>query len=120
MKANALVIPPHGDCYPLNLPDESAVTVLHEHIGGHFDAVRLHDVVGYIHDEGLLIGLPYNVRASLLFNRALVGNCVLVGCLDDKGEFDGADYDVPKTYVEAMSRWHVISLPNKNKETETE
>lgn len=120
MKTNALVIPPFGDCYPINLPYESAVSVLHEHIGGHFDCVRLRDVVGYVHDEGILLRLPTNVRASLLFNQTLVGNCVLVGCLDDAGEFDGADYDVPQHYVEMICKWQVIPIQQTNKETETE
>jgi hypothetical protein len=116
--ATAFVIPPVGDCYPLNLPDESAHVIINEHVGGHFDVVRLRDVVGYVHDEGLLLHLPYNVRASLLFNVSLVGNCVLVGCLDNAGEYDGDDYDVPQHYVEMVSSWQVI--PIQNKETETE
>lgn len=118
MKATALVIPPVGDCYALNLPEDSAYVIIGEHVGGYFDAVRLPDVVGYVHDEGRLIGLQYNVRASLMFNRVLVGNCVLVGCLNDAGEFDGNDYDVPQTYLETMSRWQVIPITKKETETE--
>jgi len=118
MKATALVVPPIGDCYAVNLPEDSAHIIIGEHVGGHFDAVRLSDVVGYVHDEGLLIGLEYNVRASLLFNRSLVGNCVLVGCLDSAGEFDGDDYDVPQNYLDMMSQWQVISINTKETETE--
>lgn len=116
---HALVIPPVGDCYPINLPEQSAYVVLNEHVGGVFDVVRLRDVVGYVHDEGLLLGLPLNTRASLLFNMTLVGNCVLVGCLDSAGEYDGDDYDVPQHYVDMVSRWQVIPI-HRNKETETE
>jgi hypothetical protein len=115
--ATAFVVPPVGDCYPVNLPEQSAHVVLNEHVGGHFDVVRLRDVVGYVHDEGLLIGLPLNPRASMLFNMTLVGNCVLVGCLDSAGDYDGDDYDVPQHYVDMVSRWQVI--PIQNKETET-
>ncbi len=114
----ALVVPPVGDCYPINLPKEAAYLVINEHVGGVFDVVRLRDVVGYVHDEGLLLRLPFNVRASMLFNIHLVGNCVLVGCLDSAGEYDGDDYDVPNHYVDMVSRWQVI--PIQNKETETE
>jgi len=35
--ATALVVPPVGDCYALNLPEQSANIVLNEHVGGHFE-----------------------------------------------------------------------------------
>ena len=118
MKATALVVPPIGNCYSVNLPEESAFVIISEHIGGHFDVVRMADVVGYVHDEGLLIGLSYNVRASMLFGVSLVGNCVLVGCLDNDGNFDGDDYDVPQQYLDLMSQWQVIPITTKETETE--
>jgi hypothetical protein len=117
MKAIALVVPVNGDCYELNLPEDSAHVVISEHIGGHFDVVRRESVVGYVHDEGLLIKLPLNARASVLFNQYLVGNCVVVGCYNDKGKFDGDDYDVPSQIVDMLKAWKLIPI---KQETENE
>lgn len=83
---------------------------LQAYVGGVIDAVSNgfdpsdfgHDeedpftLVGYVHDEGLLIGLAENQRASVLFQRTLVGDVVLVsGTNPDTLEYDGDNYDVP-------------------------
>lgn len=117
MKAKALVIPINGECYELNLPEGSAHIIIGEHVGGHFDVVRRETVVGYVHDEGLLIGLPLNPKASVLFNQYLVGNCVVVGCLNAKGTFDGDDYDVPSQIVSMLQTWQLVPI---KQETENE
>jgi hypothetical protein len=43
----------------------------------------------------MLIGLEPNIIASVLFGRPLVGDCVVVGHLNERGEYDGEDHDVP-------------------------
>jgi hypothetical protein len=78
-------------------------------IGGHFDVVR-HDVrndgehlgvvVGYVHDEGLLLGQEMNFLATNLFKRNLVGDCVVLWGSSPNGEYDGDDYDMPDFMVE--------------------
>lgn len=65
---------------------------LQEAVGGHIcsaDAPEGH--VLYVHDEGLLIGLPLNVLATQLSGQYLVGNAVLVGPVDSEGETAGVD-----------------------------
>lgn len=67
-----------------------------EVVGGYIDCVR-HDLfVGYVHDEGLLIPLPLNYMASALFGRPLAGDCVVVGSMNEQGEYDGESYDAPE------------------------
>lgn len=83
---------------------------LQAYVGGVIDAVSNgfdpsdfgHDeedpftLVGYVHDEGLIIGMPENQRASVLFQRTLVGDVVVVsGTNPDTLDYDGDNYDVP-------------------------
>ena len=93
--ATALVITAEGDFYQTEIPSEEGHTIIHEIVEGWFDCVRREAVVGYVHDEGLLIGLPVNVVASALFGRPLVGNCVVLGALNERGEYDGENHNVP-------------------------
>jgi hypothetical protein len=77
-------------------------------VGGNFDCVSTNvgrdDVSfeGYVHDEGLLIGLEYNYLASALFGRDLVGDCVLLWGLSPNGVRDGDNYDMPTEMVESI------------------
>jgi hypothetical protein len=92
----ALFIPAQGDTRIITLPAENAHTEIHELVGGYFDCVSLADeVIMYVHDEGLLIGLEANVTASSLYGYPIAGDVVLVGALNPQGERDGYDYDLP-------------------------
>lgn len=77
-------------------------------VGGNFDCVSTNvgrddiSFEGYVHDEGLLIGLEYNYLASALFGRDLVGDCVLLWGLSPEGERDGENYDMPTEMVESI------------------
>lgn len=90
---------------------------LQGYVGGIIDAVTNgfdpsdfgHDdedpftLVGYVHDEGLLIGLDTNDRASVLFERTLVGDVVVVsGTNPFDLEYDGYNYDVPEWFRERL------------------
>ena len=55
----------------------------------------------YVHDEGLLIGLEPNVTATVLYGNPIAGDVLLVGTLNDKGESDGYDYDLPDLFFSA-------------------
>ena len=58
------------------------------HIGGYFDiAGGIHDSSIFVHDEGLLIGLPTNVLASLISKpmTTLAGPAVIAGPPDAEG-----------------------------------
>jgi hypothetical protein len=96
----ALLLSADGQHRPLELPDETSYEVIKEAVGGWLDTVSTKNgaVVGYLHDEGLLIGLPVNTVASLLFSRPLVGNVVLVGGLSPEGDYDGENHDLPAPF----------------------
>lgn len=64
-------------------------------VGGPFDCVRAKDYVGYVHDEGQIIGLPQNHLASYLFGCYLAGDVLIVGALNAAGRYDGDNHDVP-------------------------
>lgn len=72
--------------------------VINAQVGGHFDAVRPMNrdqkFIGYVHDEGLLIGLEPNTLASALFGRFLCGPCVIVGTASESGIEDGEDHNL--------------------------
>lgn len=77
------------------------------YVGGLIDAVRqpINDdiyVVGYVHDEGLILDLEMNWIASALFGREIRGNVVLVNGNNDVGEYDGYNHDLPSDFIEYM------------------
>lgn len=81
---------------------------IQHYVGGCIDAVRteLEDgtvIVGYCHDEGLLLGMETNWFASALFNRQLAGPVVVVSGTSPSGEYDGENYDLPETYYEYLT-----------------
>lgn len=91
---------------PIFIEDYNSIQ---EAIGGHFDVVRhdVHDngehkgvIVGYVHDEGLLLGQQMNFLATNLFKRNLVGDCVVLWGTSPNGAYDGDDYDMPDFMVE--------------------
>lgn len=76
-------------------------------VGGAFDCVTAkvggHVIVGYVHDEGLLIGLEQNWFASALFGKNLVGPCVIVAGESPSGEYDGENYDLPESFFQFLT-----------------
>lgn len=97
--ATALLIKTTGEVEVTTVPEENGYQVLNELCGGWIDCVRNEDIVGYVNDEGLLIGLDANVLASVLFGRPLVGDVVVLGALSEEGEYDGENHDVPEQYL---------------------
>ncbi len=97
--ATALLIKTTGEVEVTTVPEENGYQVLNELCGGWIDCVRNEDIVGYVNDEGLLIGLDPNVLASVLFGRPLVGDVVVLGALSEEGEYDGENHDVPEQYL---------------------
>jgi len=98
----ALLLKTTGEVLPLELEKDNEYPTIRDAVGGYIDTVThkdVDDLVGYVHDEGLLIGLPANVMASIMFSRPLVGDVVLVGGLNAKGYYDGESYDVPEKYL---------------------
>jgi len=103
--------------------------IIHNLVDGYFDVVRPPNrdqhFVGYVHDEGLLIGLEPNTLASAIFGRFLCGPCVIVGTLNESGIEDGDSYNLQTKDVQYISRLAEAALmwqdhlPNKL-ETEME
>ena len=93
----AVLVKTNGEVTTVELPREGAHTVINELVGGWFDCVNDWEmgVTAYVHDEGLLIDLPTNNMASLLFRRVLAGDVVLVGIADD----EGYDTNVPSDFM---------------------
>jgi len=94
----AVVLRTTGEVETIILPDQS-YEVIRDTVGGLIDAVRAADFVGYVHDEGLLIGLAPNIMASMLFQRPIMGEVVIVGCVNENGDYDGENYDVPEIFL---------------------
>jgi len=103
---------------------------IQEHVGEIIDAVTTvvdpsefgHEgsefaMVGYVHDEGLLLGMPLNERACVLFERKLVGDVVVVsGTNPTSGAYDGENHDVPQWYtnriVDGTLDWVIANVSN--------
>ena len=73
--------------------------IINLHTEGWFDVVTttLPDetvLVGYVHDEGHLIGLELNAVASAIFGRVLAGNVVICCGTNRMGEYDGESYSL--------------------------
>lgn len=73
--------------------------------GDAFDVV--HDphkrIRGYIHDRGLILGLPVNPVASLLFGINLVGDVLLTNPYNARGTSDGYDYDLEDKWFDGKT-----------------
>jgi len=98
--AIAVAVLPEGKAFTFELGNKPYKRIV-EVIGGYIDSVShpsIDEIVGYVHDEGLLIGLEPNNYASYIFDRPLVGPLVIVGALNADGERDGEDYDAPEKF----------------------
>lgn len=109
--AMAVINPTSVNFFPEDQMPDREDTPMHQIInaivGGHFDYVRPvrgNDFVGYVHDEGLLLGLEPNALASAVFGQFLCGPCVVVGTLNEYGVVDGADYNLEGKDVQFLSR----------------
>ncbi|NKY18889.1 DUF3846 domain-containing protein [Tsukamurella spumae] len=82
-------------------------------VGGTFDVMNIYrpDAGLVIHDEGKIIGLPLNRRASLLLwvhnspfrgVDTIMGECLIVGAPDDEGETQSC----PAELLESLTRPH--------------
>lgn len=96
------------------------VNSIQEQVGGVFDAVRTSFpsekgtgegvLVGYIHDEGLLLDLDMNWLASAVFKQEIRGNCVVVCGTNAEGEYDGDDHDVPERVADVLLTRLVVDV----------
>lgn len=91
MKTTKGLLIAHNEMRSIDVGDHIDINTM---VGGWFDAVRNDTMVGYVHDEGLLLGLPLNPIATALFGRIIAGPCVLVGSINENGEYDGYNHDL--------------------------
>jgi hypothetical protein len=83
-------------------------TGINQAVGGHFDVVTTDmdqedvSIVGYVNDEGIILGLEFNYLASALFKRELFGDCVVVWGLNKDGVYDGENHDLPSVVAEFL------------------
>lgn len=92
---------------------------INEAVGGWFDCVHNSElnIVGYVHDESLLLGFDINPIATALFGQVLAGTCVIVGTLDDNGVYDGDSHSVPEQTLGRLAGLYPpfkLWLENKN------
>jgi hypothetical protein len=96
---------------------------IQHYVGGCIDAVRteLEDgtvIVGYCHDEGLLLGMETNWFASALFNQQLCGPVVLVSGTSPSGEYDGDNYDLPEQFYKYLTTKFTVRVAETYNETQ--
>lgn len=67
-------------------------------------------LVGYCHDEALILDLGMNWLASALFERELHGDVVVVSGTSTSGDYDGENYDVPSDMVQWLRTTFVVRV----------
>lgn len=96
---------------------ENSLAEIQAKVGGYIDSVRTQALneadntemvlVGYVHDEGRILNMPLNPLASIVFNRELVGDVVLVnGTNPENGDYDGENYDLPLDFINYIMHMH--------------
>lgn len=108
------VLLPADETEPIPVPvtDHKSINQL---VGGWFDAIQCEftsdmflagtdnvesfTAVGYVHDEGLILGMPMNKLATLMFKRAIYGPCVVLSGTSPDGINDGDNYEPPTWFT---------------------
>jgi hypothetical protein len=107
----AVKVTTSGEVEVIDLSNErSGYETIRETVGGLIDAVNGEDFTVYVHDEGLLIGLKANAIASVLTNRLIVGDVLIVGNRDKQGNYDGENHDVPAMFLTGNFQTRVREL----------
>lgn len=103
----SLLLKTDGTHRRVDLPEQETYKTVSELVanGDAFDVV--HDpqkrVRGYIHDRGLILGLPVNPVASLLFGINLAGDVLVTNPFNNKGIADGYDYDLEDKWFDGKT-----------------
>jgi hypothetical protein len=103
----ALVIP--AESAPTTIMVEDTYNTIRNTVGGWFDCVRQKSFHGYVHDTGLIDGLPFNPIASIVFGQVICGDAILFGSLNAKGEYDGEEHAIDPAICEAVrQQWFLF------------
>ncbi|MBM4074570.1 MAG: DUF3846 domain-containing protein [Planctomycetes bacterium] len=84
--AKALIIRTNGTVQAVEI-GEGKYDIISDTVGGIFDSVsnNLLDIVGYVNDMGLLIGLEPNPMGTGMFGHVIVGD-IVISRVNDEGE----------------------------------
>lgn len=109
----AVVIPPYGEAYSLEVPSDSSseLAILQKAVGGWIELVPTNLPLSvYCNEEGKLNGLELNIRATQMFgdllspNDIIAGTVIVLGDIDDDGETLGLDDEMAISLVENAQR----------------
>lgn len=111
----ALVIPANGSPYVTNVT--GGYKQLQTLVDGLIDAVThtQMEISGYVNDEGLVLGLPFNKVASVVFSQYLCGDVVVCGTPDE----DGNDTDIHEVIIgyceriNSIRKWHEEAVSDR-------
>lgn len=96
MKINAIRVPVTGPVEVISYDRKDELDVLQEQVGGYIEVVTAtQHVTFYVNEEGKLMGLPINKRATEYWwsiNPSYRGHDVLCGTAVILGEIDGDGY----------------------------
>ncbi len=76
---NLFIITPDAPM-EMRIVDDVDLRTLQELVGGYIQLVQMQEIDGdmYVNEEGLLMGLEYNAKASDLTGQYIVGTAVIV------------------------------------------
>lgn len=77
------------------------------------------EAVAYVNDEGIILDLPINAMASIMFQRELYGPVVVVSATNPSGTSDGDNYDVPEWFMDAVFQGGLFQVANAMKSVAT-
>lgn len=100
---------------PMPVPVTDHLSI-QQYVGGHFDVVtetyRASEfllesddefvAVGYCHDEGILLNMPLNKLATMVFRRELRGDVVIVSGTSPDGKYDGDNHEMPEWFSQEV------------------
>lgn len=104
---HALVVPADltQDAYGTDISDYREIQAV---VRGPFDIVRFStpafDVSVFVNDEGLILQLPFNERASWLTGRHLAGDALVAGGVDAAGNTLSVDFQLEGTITRLFNQ----------------
>ena len=105
MKALKLYAPDHIELIDI----ENKLEALQEQVEGYIECVTLvpGKLVMIVNEEGLLMGLPFNMQATIIAHNNISGKALIVCC-------DGEDFtDITPEYVKEITdkilRWEWLN-----------
>lgn len=77
------------------------------------------EAVAYVNDEGIILDLPLNAMASIMFQRELYGPVVVVSATSPSGTSDGENYDIPEWFMDAVFQGGLFQVARTMKSVAT-